>query len=106
MGTMAILNSKPTHPVIHHAPTFRLVVRNFRFSDWVTLCGVTAVSIPLGMMATKHRFLRAPMAWAMATVGFLGAFSFGYQNSAFRLMGLRENETECKRYPRRLDYAG
>jgi len=43
-----VVFSKPTYPVVHHAPPVSLAVSNFRVSDWALVLGATALSYPIG----------------------------------------------------------
>jgi len=70
---MAVVFSKPTYPVVHHAPPVSLAVSNFRVSDWALVLGATALSYPIGYHLIGTLLASASLSLSRALFGPLQA---------------------------------
>merc|ERR1711920_146518 len=84
----------PKYPVVNPRPTSDEIRANFNGSDYGTMFGLGAVSVPVGyMIGAPKRPATAAVAGAM---GLFAGWLMAYQNSAQRLTGLSSNFDEVK----------
>ncbi|GMH76149.1 hypothetical protein TrRE_jg3113 [Triparma retinervis] len=90
-----ILDSAP-YPTIFPSPTLNQCMSSARMSDYSLIGGVTFGSWAFGYVTGAP--LRAPTAATAATIGASAAVLMVYQNTSQRLMGLRDNDKEVRKY--------
>merc|ERR1711959_748865 len=88
-GAMGVIVDEPTYPVIARAPSTLQVVTNFDGYDYGRMGLWTGLAVPFGFAIGGP--VKRPSAFAAASLGLLGAFMYGYQQSSGRLMGFAKS---------------
>lgn len=99
---MVVTKYRSKYPVIHSNPGLSLLIQNISKKDFITMLGLTGISIPIGYYVSPMKKIHTASFAALfgATAGFVMAI----RNSAYRLIGLSPNQDLVKKYPYRLDY--
>lgn len=84
------------HPIVNPEPTVDDCVGALRFSDYMSLFGITSGSWAFGYVVGKP--VRFPTANCAATIGFTFASLVCLQNTRGRLLGYKENAKEVKTF--------
>ena len=90
------ISSKATYPPVKPNCTVDDCIKAFRISDYLQWGGATVASWGYGFIVGRPA--RFAIAGLMAGIGFTFGSLVALQNSRGRLMGLRENAREVKKY--------
>jgi len=84
------------YPIINPDPTVDDCVKSLRFSDYFNIVGITSGSWAYGYIVGKPA--RFPTANCAATLGFTFVSLMCLQNTRNRMLGIKENEKEVKKF--------
>mmetsp|Transcript_4401 Transcript_4401/g.11970 ORF Transcript_4401/g.11970 Transcript_4401/m.11970 type:complete len:123 (-) Transcript_4401:593-961(-) len=89
-----VVLQQPQHPVVHADPSFMQVASNMRPGSWALVGGMMLFGAAAGYYTgAKSHWQRPAMYFGMGVLGKTG-MAWGLTDSAYRLMGYKENSIE------------
>eukprot|EP01041_Mallomonas_annulata_P006288 gene6288-12732_t len=87
----------PKYPVVDPQPEMGKVILNFHATDYLTLGGFASAGYLFGWFGARKP-LKVYNSRFLLGIGLTAGLMYGIQNSTYRLIGLRPNESEVQAY--------